>query len=68
LRLVERVERPLGHPDNPLADAALLAKFVDCAARAVVPLTQARAQAAAAMLLGIDEQESAGKALRETLF
>jgi 2-methylcitrate dehydratase PrpD len=27
---VERVERPLGHPDNPLSDEALRRKFFDC--------------------------------------
>ena len=66
--VTERVERPLGHPDNPLDDAALIAKFIDCAGRAVVPLTAERARAAAATLLGIDQEESAGDALRRALF
>jgi 2-methylcitrate dehydratase PrpD len=29
-RIVERVDRPLGHPDKPLSDDALRRKFFDC--------------------------------------
>lgn len=44
----------LGHPDRPLSRDALVAKFVDCAARAARPLDVARATELADRLLGID--------------
>ncbi|HMI93653.1 MAG TPA: MmgE/PrpD family protein [Polyangiales bacterium] len=63
-RLDQRVERPLGHPDNPLDDAALIAKFIDCAGRARVPLAQERARRAAEVLFGIEREASAQTALQ----
>jgi 2-methylcitrate dehydratase PrpD len=66
-RLDQRVERPLGHPENPLDDAALVEKFVDCAGRARVPLERKRALRAAEVLLAIDREESVQAALQGLL-
>ena len=65
--LGERVQHPLGHPDNPLADEVLLVKFVDCAGRAAVPIAPERAQRAAAELLAIEHAPSAQAVLRSAL-
>ena len=35
--LVQRVDVPLGQPDNPLTDAQLAAKFRDCASHSLLP-------------------------------
>lgn len=61
--LSQRVDRPLGHPDNPLDEKRLLAKFVDCAGRAAKPLAAAQAQRAATAILNIDSYASARDAL-----
>ena len=63
----ERVQHPLGHPDNPLADEVLLVKFVDCAGRAAVPIPPERARRAAAELLAIERAPSAQAVLRSAL-
>jgi 2-methylcitrate dehydratase PrpD len=60
-------ERALGHPDNPLSDAGLVAKFVHCAARAHRPLSAAQAQAAVVAISAIDQAPSAKRALRPVL-
>jgi 2-methylcitrate dehydratase PrpD len=62
-----RVEHPLGHPDNPLTEAQLVAKFVDCAGRAAVPLAPAEARRAATALLSVDSQVCARDALQTVL-
>lgn len=49
------VEQPRGHPDNPLDDEALIAKFVMCANHAAVPLAADEAQRLARNILTIDE-------------
>jgi 2-methylcitrate dehydratase PrpD len=46
-----RVMQALGHPDRPLSEEALVAKFVDCAARATVALDERSALAVAALVL-----------------
>jgi 2-methylcitrate dehydratase PrpD len=61
--LSQRVDRPLGHPDNPLDENRLVAKFVDCAGRAAMPLAPAPAHRAASALLSIDSYASARDAL-----
>jgi 2-methylcitrate dehydratase PrpD len=58
-----RVERPLGHPDHPLATERLIAKFVDCAGRAPRPLHPEAAHAAARSLLAVEQALSARQAL-----
>ena len=37
--LVQRVDVPLGQPDNPLTDDQLAAKFRDCASHSLLPLS-----------------------------
>ena len=37
--LIQRVDVPLGQPDNPLSDEQLAAKFRDCASHSLVPLS-----------------------------
>jgi len=46
-----RVMQAAGHPDRPLSEAALVAKFVDCAAHAATPLASAEAAALAEKIL-----------------
>lgn len=46
-----RVSQASGHPDRPLADAALVAKFADCAAYAAAPLDRPAAEQAAHRIL-----------------
>ena len=45
----------LGHPDRPLDDAALVAKFVACAGRAKRPITEPDARDLATTVLSIGE-------------
>jgi 2-methylcitrate dehydratase PrpD len=55
-RVIEhRVQRPLGDPQRPLDDAALLVKFVDCARQAARPLDEGAARAAAEAIARLDE-------------
>ena len=42
-RLRRAVDMPLGHPSNPLSDSQLQEKFVDCARRARLPLSNSAA-------------------------
>lgn len=52
------VAQPLGHPARPLDDARLVAKFVDCATRAHVPLRIERLHTFAGALLSIEQVAS----------
>lgn len=45
--LTHEVDVALGHPSRPLDDAALTAKFIDCAGRAARPMAEADARALA---------------------
>lgn len=54
-RLHAAVETALGHPDRPLDDAALVAKFVTCAGRAARPFADPGAHDLAATILSIGE-------------
>jgi 2-methylcitrate dehydratase PrpD len=47
------VAQAAGHPDRPMSDAALVAKFVDCARRAAPPIEEARALAVAEAILNL---------------
>lgn len=59
----QHVERARGDPCRPLDDAALQAKFVDCAARAAVPLTRAAAIQLAERIWMLDAVPDVGAAL-----
>jgi 2-methylcitrate dehydratase PrpD len=50
----------LGCPARPLSEAQLVAKFVDCAGRAAVPLDKARAEVLAARVLALEECSDVG--------
>ncbi|WP_066664957.1 MULTISPECIES: MmgE/PrpD family protein [unclassified Sphingomonas] len=54
--LAHRVMQAAGHPDRPMDDAALIAKFVDCAAHAARPIEAgcAREQAERILALSAD--------------
>jgi 2-methylcitrate dehydratase PrpD len=56
--LREEVLEPRGSPARPLEDEALLAKFVDCCARARQPLSRGAAEALGGRLLGLDREPS----------
>jgi 2-methylcitrate dehydratase PrpD len=63
--LAREVEVPLGHPDRPLSDARLRAKFVHCAARSARPLDSAAAEALADRIFNLETSEDAGGLLRD---
>ncbi|AHE52358.1 MmgE/PrpD family protein [Sphingomonas sanxanigenens] len=50
-RLFHRVMQAAGHPDWPLSDSALVAKFIGCAGHAAAPVMPAQATAIAAQIL-----------------
>lgn len=50
-RPVHRVMQAAGDPDRPIADSALIAKFMDCAAYAAAPLAPGQAAEMAAEIL-----------------
>jgi 2-methylcitrate dehydratase PrpD len=62
-----RITEPLGHPSNPLSDEQLIAKLIDCAARAKVPYNAQRGRTLAEALLAIDQSASAATALGSTV-
>lgn len=49
-----------GAPSNPLGQAALRAKFIECAARAAIPLGAEKAQRLADRILALEECEDVG--------
>lgn len=49
--LVHRVAQAAGHPDRPMSDSDLIAKFVQCAAHAATPRAAPEAEALAARIL-----------------
>jgi 2-methylcitrate dehydratase PrpD len=53
--LEHRVDQPLGDPRRPMDDAALAAKFSDCARCAVSPLDPEAAAAAAARIAALED-------------
>lgn len=57
------LERARGTPDNPLGEAALVDKFVDCAGRAAVPLSVAKARELAGRILALEECADVGALL-----
>jgi 2-methylcitrate dehydratase PrpD len=57
-RLPARVDQALGHPDRPMGEARLRAKFVDCSARAAKPLDAAAADALATRIMALGEGAS----------
>jgi len=63
-RFAHDVPHAIGHPGNPLSDAALCEKFVSCAARAALPIESCRARAIAAHLFSLDGRTSARALLR----
>lgn len=58
-RLAAELEVPLGHPDRPLSDAQLRAKFVDCAARAARPIAAGEAERIAGRLMELEREDDA---------
>lgn len=58
-RQSHRVMQAAGHPDRPLSDAALVAKFIDCAAHAAMPVPPADAAAMAMHILESRPTQSA---------
>lgn len=62
-RMRREVLEPLGAPARPLEEAALVAKFVDCAGRAAVPLAPGSAQPLARRILGLAGEPDAGEVL-----
>jgi 2-methylcitrate dehydratase PrpD len=63
-RLNYQVPHAIGHPGNPLSDDALVDKFVACAARATLSITEPNARSAAAQVFGLSGRSSATSLLR----
>jgi 2-methylcitrate dehydratase PrpD len=61
--LHDSVSQALGCPERPLDDAALHAKFMDCASRAARPLARAAAERLAERILTLERELDAGAAL-----
>ena len=59
--MLERdIPQPRGAPVNPMSEAELVAKFVDCLGRARRPTVPDAASALAARILAIEGEEDAG--------
>ena len=56
-KLRRSVDFALGHPGNPMSQEQLIEKFVDCAARAVRPVTRGKAVDIAERLLGLENEQ-----------
>jgi 2-methylcitrate dehydratase PrpD len=61
--VAREVPRALGHPDAPLDDASLLAKFSACAARSRTPCTRFQAEEFARRIFDLTTFSDAGSAL-----
>jgi 2-methylcitrate dehydratase PrpD len=65
--LQRELEVPLGHPDRPLSDAQLRAKFVQCAARSAAPLDSSMAGALADRIYSLETIDDSGTLLRDAM-
>jgi 2-methylcitrate dehydratase PrpD len=54
------VDQALGHPNNPLSEAALRAKFLDCAQRAANPFAAGELDRLAARILDLESESDVG--------
>ena len=63
-RLVERVDHPRGHRDNPLTDEQRRRKFRDCAVHAASGLSDSAVDDAIAMIEGLDDLQDVRDILR----
>jgi 2-methylcitrate dehydratase PrpD len=63
-RVAAELDVPLGHPDRPLSDGQLRAKFLDCAARASRPLAGKAAEAIADRLMALEQESDVGALIR----
>ncbi len=61
--LTQRIAAALGDAARPLDDAALRAKFVDCAMRAAAPFSQEAAERLADRILDLEREPDAGSLL-----
>ena len=59
-RFEAALDRARGTADNPLSEAQMIAKFVDCAGRAAVPLSPMAAQDLAARIMNLEECSDVG--------
>lgn len=58
--LQQEILSALGDPARPLSDAALRAKFVDCAQRAATPLSPMAAERLADRIMNLEQEPDAG--------
>jgi hypothetical protein len=61
--LHHRVERAMGDALRPLSDSVLRDKFIDCAARAAVPVPHAAALRLADRILALESEPDVGALL-----
>jgi 2-methylcitrate dehydratase PrpD len=62
-----RVDSPLGHPVNPMTEAAFIAKFVDCARYAAQPIDAAGARRICETVLDLDSLKDISSQLMSLL-
>jgi 2-methylcitrate dehydratase PrpD len=60
------VHEALGAPRRPMAEEALVAKFVDCLSRAAAPFAEARARHLAKLILDIEKSSDVGALFAKT--
>lgn len=65
--LRRELEVPLGHPDRPLSDDQLRAKFIQCAARSAMPLDSRAAESLANRIFSLETIEDSGSLLRRAM-
>ena len=53
--LTQRVDVPLGQPDNPLSDEQLAAKFRDCASHSLLPVSSEAVERAIEMAFNLED-------------
>lgn len=62
-RLHQEIAQAMGDPTRPLSDETLRAKFLDCAARASVPLARSDAERLADRIFALELEQDAGGVL-----
>lgn len=62
--LSHKVAHAIGHPSNPLGEAALVEKFLDCAAHAARDLSEDKLKRAVDMIFNLEKEEDISRLAR----
>ncbi|MBI4330220.1 MAG: MmgE/PrpD family protein [Chloroflexi bacterium] len=60
----KRVDEPYGNPDNPIPEAQMIEKFLECASHAVKPLPEKSLQKVIKLVLNLEELDDVGRIVR----